>query len=250
MAEVKQRLRVLLAAEGDFPQRMTGLLKDDERVELVGTAADGERAAALFGQCRPALAVLDAELPLVDGLTAAARIRKLDRQAGIMLMSTFTGAQVQAACKTAGIDRMLPKPVRPEALCELLRIWEKSAFFRADGAEAVELERQALKILQDFGVKISTKSRKYLVEAVCLRACTDGAMTKVIYPEIAKKYGSKRENVEHVLRHAVHKIWKECDPAILAEYFGEAYVSRHESIGNDMFCSALAEHLRMERTDE
>ncbi len=85
-------------------------LADERDLEIVGEAADGERALAAIRALRPDLALLDAELP---GLSGAALARELLGDAGcrtaLVLLSLRSGEQDLAAALDAGASGYLLK---------------------------------------------------------------------------------------------------------------------------------------------
>ncbi len=251
MGEEKQSLRVLLTtADSEFMEQAAALMRQSETLALIGTAEDGDEAVERFLQCDPDMVVLDNDLPLTDGLTAALRIRRHSRSVGILLMSSFMGAQTQMEGKVVSVDVLLKKPVQPASLCERLNIWSRAVALCKSEKQDASARRRLNGIFRELAVPLTEMGRKYLTDCVCLRIRESGAMTKVIYPAVAKAHGKEWEDVERVLRYAVHKIWKEGDRQVLARYFGEAYIKQHKSIGNGMFCSVLAEYLRLEEKIE
>ncbi|HEY8549253.1 MAG TPA: ATP-binding protein [Vicinamibacterales bacterium] len=116
---------------------LTVLVADDNPVNLqvarrmverlghrVLTAADGEavlREAAAHG---PDVILMDLEMPGIDGLEAARRIRaaaRPDRQPWIAAVSAHPAADQRAACLAAGIDDYLEKPLQLAVVEQALR---------------------------------------------------------------------------------------------------------------------------------
>ncbi|MGI6182216.1 MAG: sporulation initiation factor Spo0A C-terminal domain-containing protein [Agathobaculum sp.] len=233
----------------EFMKKTAALMQQSKTLVLAGTAENGDEAVKRFLQCAPDIVVLDNDLPLTDGMTAAARIHKYRRDAGILIMSSFMGAQTQMEGKVVGADVLLRKPVQPASLCERLLIWSRAVALCKSEQRQADMRRRLKQILSELAVPLTEMGYRYLTDCVCLRTHESGAMTKVIYPEVAKTYGRQWEDVERVLRYAVHKIWKEGNREALFRYFGESYVNQHKSIGNGMFCGVLAEYLQLEEQE-
>ena len=92
-------------------------------------ASDGARAAELASTCRPALALLDWQMPHLSGLEVCRRVRA-DPQLRTMAVVILTGHHERAykeAAWNAGADDCLVKPFDPDAM--LARIDE--LLFRA-----------------------------------------------------------------------------------------------------------------------
>lgn len=77
--------------------------------EVVGQAADGEKAVALAEQLEPDLVVLDVKMPVLDGLSAAERIGALGRSAMVML-TAFSQRELVERAAAAGAMAYLVKP--------------------------------------------------------------------------------------------------------------------------------------------
>ena len=83
-------------------------------------AADGEQALRLFRQRDVGLAVIDVELPGLDGFQVAREIRNASPELPVLIISGNTGEAWQQQARDAGADHFLAKPVRPSALLPLL----------------------------------------------------------------------------------------------------------------------------------
>lgn len=240
--EQERKFRVFMAvADANTLRQVCELAAADEELALVGTTTDGDHVAGWVRECRPALIVLDTELPHVDGLTAAARVRAFDRRVGILLLSAFMGSQICEECELLEVGHVMRKPVRPQALYEQLRLWMQTSRVRQEEAARLAARRRASAIVQEFGVKLGKKGRLYIIDAILLSSQLHSGVTKDIYPAIAKTYHTTQKNVERVVRYAVNTIWTRSAPAILAKYFGQNYANEHSSIGSSTFCSILSE---------
>lgn len=88
-------------------------------------AADGEEAAALAERCKPALILMDMQMPVVDGIAATRRIRTQDwgREVPIIALTANAFAEDRVRCLEAGMDDFLTKPIMPAVLYSKLLYW-------------------------------------------------------------------------------------------------------------------------------
>ena len=77
--------------------------------EVVGEAGDGAGLAAAVGGARADVVLLDLSMPDVDGLEAIAALRAADRRLGIIVLSGFEQARMEAQALALGADRYLEK---------------------------------------------------------------------------------------------------------------------------------------------
>ena len=81
-------VRVLVADdEALFVDTVKALLAGDDRVEVVGTATNGQDAVDLATALVPDLTLMDIAMPVLDGLGATRAIRKLDSTACILMLT-------------------------------------------------------------------------------------------------------------------------------------------------------------------
>jgi len=92
----------------------------------VETAESGAAAIAAFERGAHDLVLLDCQMPGMDGFEVTARLRASGDRGGrvpIVAMTAAAGPEQCAALKAAGMDAVLPKPVSPEDLADLLATW-------------------------------------------------------------------------------------------------------------------------------
>lgn len=82
---------------------------EEEGFDVVGEAGDGETAVRLVEQHRPDLAILDIQMPVLDGLAAAARIAS-GRLAPVVILTAFSQRELVERARDAGAMAYLVKP--------------------------------------------------------------------------------------------------------------------------------------------
>ena len=81
-------VRVLIADDHRlFAEALEAVLATEERIEVVGRAADGEEAVALARQLQPDVVVLDINMPVMDGFEAAAALERLDHPPAVLILT-------------------------------------------------------------------------------------------------------------------------------------------------------------------
>ncbi|MGS2618553.1 response regulator [Micromonospora sp. LZ34] len=136
-------IRVLLADDQHLVR--TGfrvILEVEDDIEVVGEAADGERAVGMARALRPDVVLMDVEMPGVDGLAATRRITADSDGPGgpaVLILTTFDRDDYLFAALRAGASGFLLKNGTPEDLVEAIRV-----LARGDGLLAPELTRRVI----------------------------------------------------------------------------------------------------------
>jgi DNA-binding NarL/FixJ family response regulator len=103
-------LTVLLADDHIlFRQGLALLVGKQADWEIVGEADDGEAAVQLAQRLRPQIAVLDVEMPHMDGMEAARRIRQVSPETQIVALSMYGDAHYQERMFEAGASAYVLK---------------------------------------------------------------------------------------------------------------------------------------------
>ncbi len=106
-------IKVLLADDSAVVRRLLKQVLDkNERIEVVGQAKNGEEAVGHFSGCQPDVVVLDVEMPVMNGIQAAAAINALDSNVPIIMFSTITtkGAETTLDALSCGACDYETKP--------------------------------------------------------------------------------------------------------------------------------------------
>ena len=103
-------MRVLLADDdAGFLESLRPLIENQPELTVVGTAADGLAAIELADTLGPDAVVIDLHMPLVDGVTAVARLRKDHPHLCLIALTGDPAAELHQAVTEAGADAVLLK---------------------------------------------------------------------------------------------------------------------------------------------
>ena len=103
-------VRVLLAEDqAAFAEGLMILLGRDPRIEVVGTARDGEEVVELAHVSRADVVLMDLSLPRVDGLEATRRLRANDQDVRVVILSASTADEAEEAARAAGAAAFVTK---------------------------------------------------------------------------------------------------------------------------------------------
>ena len=245
------RKTVLLAdANEEFRTMVREIIDETDDFTVVGTAGDGQEALRLAEQEAPDLVVLDVVLPGLDGFGVLKRLReRAGEMPRVILVSAFCSDRVVSEAVELGAAYFLTKPVEQNALLDRMR-----AVFRRETApeeeHPAELKNLVTSVIHEIGVPAHIKGYQYLREAIMI-AVDDmdviNAVTKVLYPEVAKRFATTPSRVERAIRHAIEVAWDRGDLETLQKYFGYTVSNAKGKPTNSEFIAMIADRLVLEQ---
>ena len=200
-------------------------------MRLAGCAATGAEALALCRRTRPDVLVTEAALPDMDGFALLRRAKEL--APGRMIVTAQCSTPVLLQAIWDGVRHFLPKPFTSEALQAMVR--------RAAGSDR---ERTLCEAMQTLGVPAHMKGYRYLcraVELVMEDPSLVHALTKALYPAVAREFGVPPACVERSIRSAAEAAWLRGDPEQQRAFLGAEPEGR---FSNGTLIAAVAERLR------
>ena len=116
-----QAIRVLVADDDrSFLGSLRELIDQQPELEVVATAVDGIQAIELAEQLEPDAVVLDLHMPLLDGVSAAARLRHDHPSICLIALTGDKAPALHRAVLEAGADEVLLKTEILDGLLERL----------------------------------------------------------------------------------------------------------------------------------
>lgn len=260
---METKIRVLIAdANPDSCSLMSDLLGAEEDMELVGSASDGLEALALAAELKPDVLLLELVLPKLDGLEVLRQLPESGADCHVIVLTGFYNSQVVAACSAGGAEYFLPKPCDAPVLFTRIRqvMGRQQSAVPAAGFDCkanspaakqeASLEAVVTDIIHEIGVPAHIKGYQYLREAIVLTINNMdmiNAVTKVLYPEVAKKFCTTPSRVERAIRHAIEVAWDRGDIEVLQKFFGYTVSNIKGKPTNSEFIAMIADCLSLRR---
>ena len=253
---METKIKVLIADAGeDYRCLLRDSLNAEDDIEVVGTAADGVEALAMLSEQRPDVLLLDLVLPRMDGMAVLQRMNELGLQTVTMVISAFFNERMIARCAELGAYYFIPKPFDTAAVAARLRqsvrdesMEQPKPAPREIRSREPELESTVTEVIHEIGVPAHIKGYQYLREAIILTVNDMeiiNAVTKVLYPAVAKKFGTTPSRVERAIRHAIEVAWDRGDLETLQKYFGYTVNSCKGKPTNSEFIAMIADCLSL-----
>jgi two-component system nitrate/nitrite response regulator NarL len=114
-------IHVLLADDDEgFLESLRTLIEQQEGFAVVATATDGLGAIELVDELDPHAAVIDLHMPLLDGVSAVARMRRDHPNICLIALTGDAAPELHRAVKESGADEVLLKGELVDTLVERL----------------------------------------------------------------------------------------------------------------------------------
>lgn len=250
---MEAKKRILIAdAGGEFRRIITDAAAREPDFTVIAETADGQELVRLARQLIPDAVVMDMVLDGIDGLEVVRSLHALDHPPKILVLSSYVNSGIVGKAAEYGADYLMSKPCRTETLFERLRTLLEVGVQDSgeEGADSRDLEREVTAIIHEIGVPAHIKGYQYLREAI-IYTVNDmdaiNAVTKVLYPAVAHKFGTTASRVERAIRHAIEVAWDRGDLETLQKYFGYTVSNAKGKPTNSEFIAMISDRISLEQ---
>ena len=256
----------LSVAIADDNQRILDLMEEiinmDKELNVVGKAKNGEEMCQIIRNKQPDVVLLDLIMPKMEGLTVMEHVNqdKMVNKRPYFIVVTAVGQEkITEDAFNKGANYYIMKPFNNEML--LNRIKSVRKMFRNNTEKKIEetkgkttvgeedLENRVTNMLHEIGIPAHIKGYHYLRDSIIM-AVEDmdvlNAITKVLYPTVAKKYQTTSSRVERAIRHAIEVAWNRGKLDTLDELFGYTVSTGKGKPTNSEFIALIADTIQLE----
>ena len=235
----------------EFCSSLTAALQRTGGFQVVGTAGDGEQAIRQITEKKPDVLVLDLMLSKQDGISVLKAISGMDRRPVTLATSGFVTEYVANTAANLGVRYLMLKPCDMGALADRLEEIRggESPRMAVRRTDKTSIESMVTSIIPEIGVPAPIKGYQYLREAIII-AVNDmdviNAITKALYPQVAKTFGTTPSRVERAIRHAIEVAWDRGDLDTLQRFFGYTVSNTKGKPTNSEFIALIADKLQLQ----
>jgi len=110
--------KVLIVDDAAFMRMMIKNILTKNGFEVVGEASNGVEAVELYKKLKPDLVTMDITMPEMDGIEALKKIKEIDPNAKVIMVSAMGQQQLVIEAIQAGAKDFIVKPFQPDRLLE------------------------------------------------------------------------------------------------------------------------------------
>ena len=260
----KKKIRIVIADDNkEFSSILSEYLSGQADFDVVGTAKDGIEAVNMVQNHQPDVLVLDIIMPHLDGLGVLEKINQMSNieMPKVIILSAVGQDKITQRAINLGAEYYVVKPFDMEIFGNRIRqlftsnlstnevkrstliVPESSSFVNNNSLEA-----EITNIIHEIGVPAHIKGYLYLREAIQM-VVNDvellSAVTKELYPSIAKKYNTTASRVERAIRHAIEVAWSRGQIETINKIFGYTIHNDKGKPTNSEFIAMVADKLRI-----
>ncbi|NMA68237.1 MAG: sporulation transcription factor Spo0A [Desulfitobacterium sp.] len=258
-----KKIKIVVADDNrSLCQMLEDFLHSQEDLEVVGVAYNGLEAWEMVQGQEPDLLIIDLVMPSLDGLGV---IEKINSQTTgirpkIIMLTAFGQESLTHQAMVLGVDYFILKPFDLEILGKRIRSLTQdintvssspmSSTTNAvtNAGTTINLGAEVTNMMHQIGIPAHVKGYQYIRDAI-LMVVEDvsflGAVTKELYPAIAKKYNTAPSRVERGIRHAIELAWERGHIETLKRIFGYSLNIERQKPTNSEFVALLADKLRV-----
>jgi two-component system response regulator (stage 0 sporulation protein A) len=273
-----KKLRVLVA-DGQETERnkLVGELAKNIQINIVGSVGNGKEAYDIFERKNPDVIIFDLLLPVYDGYTLLHKMSQhgIDKKVKLIMTTPLTSNLLISEAFNKGVDYILVKPYNLDIMVSQINkiqmrmndiatigTVESNQIFSREYSRTIEesiseegqLNLAYKKIdniisdkLNQLGIPVRLKGYRYMITAVKEVLNNKEAMeavTKVLYPDVAKKHNSTPQRVEKAIRHAIEVAWTVDSENPTHKEFGYMKNTKKTRPTNSEFIAKISQDIR------
>ncbi len=248
---------VLVDDNKEFCELVKEFLDQQDSMRVIGVAYNGIEGLELIKEHRPDVVILDIIMPHLDGIGVLEELNRLNmvQNQKIIMLTAFGHEEVNQRVVELGDNYYIMKPFDLEKLVDRIDQLMNPTKITTNFSGAAlaprkkDISVRITEIMHQIGVPAHIKGYLYLreaIEMVVKEVELLGAITKELYPLVAKKFNTTPSRVERAIRHAIEVSWERGNIKAINTIFGHSVTTESGKPTNSQFIAKIADKLRME----
>ena len=252
-----EKLKLLMTHDTNDHTSQTQQSLQNHNIVTNFCSKDGEELISKICNIEPDVVMMDLFMTRVDaiGVMRTIKQRQLSKQPMFIVYSSFDSPVLEREVMSSGATYFVLKPYNIDELAQnIIRLHNRSRSIEKGGIKGEEndvfsIEMKVTEILHQIGVPAHIKGYHYLRDSIIMsieQPSIINAVTKQLYPSVAKKYSTTSSRVERAIRHAIEVAWDRGDVEILNSYFGYTIQGSRCKPTNSEFIAMISDKLRLQ----
>lgn len=220
-------------------------------IDVTVCPRNGAAAYSEMVRQKPDAVLMDVFMPGMDAITLKNRYEENypDDSLDFYATGTFQSEELEREMMDSGFRFYFLKPFDVTSLAERL-VTQAGRQTTPPPAARMTLGKEDMvtDMLRSIGVPAHIKGYRFLRDSILMVVADPAlinAVTKVLYPDIAKEHNTTASRVERAIRHAIEVAWDRGDIEVLNFYFGSTVHSLRGKPTNSEFIAMLADRVGM-----
>ena len=251
---MSRKIRVLIADNSEYFAVPCANVMKAHGLDVTMTEKDGKAVLEALSHHRPDVILMDLFLPRLDALGVLGEMERLQmtRRPRVMILSNFDNPTLEREVMAAGADYYFLKPFDAAAMAGRIQTLcgeHPAVPAPRERDRGRNLDVEITEIIHQIGVPAHIKGYQYLRDAIRMAIEDEqiiNAVTKRLYPAVAKKHATTSSRVERAIRHAIEVAWDRGDVDTLTAYFGYTIQSERGKPTNSEFIAMIADKFRLQ----
>ncbi len=253
-----QNIKLLIAEENENNQSViTDYLQQEGYFNVIGRYDDESKILNTLRVVQIDILIINLFKSKFDGVKIIEQLRYNDSEylvpKRIVAVTHFVSNYVNAKLNDLNVDYLAVEPVQLESFSNVLKEMALSSNDVIDNNYDPNLDGEITDILHEVGVPAHIKGYLYLREAITMvyhNLDILGSITKVLYPDVAKKFNTTSSRVERAIRHAIEIAWVRGNVEAISEIFSYTISYNKSKPTNSEFIAMIADRLRLNHSKE
>lgn len=252
-------LRIVIADDSsELVKAMCGFIEKQKGMEVVYTCADGSYLLNYLSKNNCDILLLDIFMPNCDGVKVLQELKFNNESYNIpnktIVFSAFSNDKLMRKVSELGADYFIVKPINYSGLLDIMKDFKGKTqevvvnAINLNKNNAYDLDTEITTLLHEIGVPAHIRGYLYIREAIMMvykNVEILGGITKILYPEIAKRYQTTASRVERAIRHAIEVAWVRGNVDAISDIFSYTISYHKTKPTNSEFIAMIADRLRI-----
>lgn len=246
---MEKQVKIIISSEDDEWSRAPSKKLSEHGASVTFISRDGIKLLEKIKAEKPKIVLMDANMPGLDAIGVIHAVEKeptIEKPLYIVTASCVT-PNMEREIVSAGVAYFVLSPYDKNEMVErMISLFSKRGRHFETEPMSTSLRVQVTEILHEIGVPAHIKGYHYLRDSIIMAIENPeiiNAVTKQLYPSVAKQYSTTSSRVERAIRHAIEVAWDRGDVDVLNSYFGYTIHNGRGKPTNSEFIAMIADKL-------